>query len=123
MVKPTAKLPELSAETRTEDKSAKLQPPSGYTTKVLGKWLKKQRKLIGRSLRDAARLGGCSDGWLCQLETGHTGLRDVRADSISKLSIAYDIDILTLLEVLRVLSPLQVVTFRTNAKTHNQFTF
>jgi len=71
----------------------------------LGAWLKARREELGRTLREAAEHGGCSDPWLSQLETGHASLASIRVDNLNKIAKAYDLEMVTLLEKLRILQP------------------
>lgn len=79
------------------------KPPDERALK-LGEWLRKRRDALHLSQRDAAAVGGCSDAWLCQLESGFAAVTCIRADNVRKVAAAYRINIFTMLEALAVLT-------------------
>lgn len=64
--------------------------------KKLGEWLRGRREELGRSLRECAQLGRCSDAWLCQLESGHADVTAVKVTSLARVALAYKIPFGTL---------------------------
>lgn len=66
-------------------------------------WLRTRRvDTLKLTLREAAVAGGCSDAWLCQIETGTASLMKLQVGSLTRLAKAYQIDVPVLLRLLCV---------------------
>lgn len=76
--------------------------PSPYAKQV-GDWLKTRREQLRMTLREAAKKGDCSDAWLSQLENARINIWRTRVDHLYLLLGAYQLDMATLLKLLRVL--------------------
>jgi transcriptional regulator with XRE-family HTH domain len=65
-----------------------------------GLWLRDRRESLGLSQRAAAKKGSCSDAWLCQLETADCDCTAIQVNSLPKLAIAYQLNVITILEAI-----------------------
>ena len=76
--------------------------PSPYAKQV-GDWLKTRREQLRMTLREAAKKGDCSDAWLSQLENARINIWRTRVDHLYRILASYQLDMVTLLKLLRVL--------------------
>jgi len=77
-------------------------PPEVFRANQIkfGIWLRDRREALELSQRAAAKKGGCSDAWLCQLETADCDCTAVQVSSLPKLALAYQLKVITLLEAI-----------------------
>lgn len=78
---------------------------------MVGQWLRARRDRLGRTLRVAAKIAGCSDAWLCQIETGYADLMSIKVENIPKIALAYAISATDLLRLLGIL-PVRAIAKR-----------